>query len=98
MSQTKFEERREKQLAAKSKKDQRLDDLRIILGSAAGRRYIKGLLEFHGVFQSIPGTNNVEIYKAMGKRDAGLRIYGEIAEADAELAQKMFIEFLRRDS
>ena len=98
MSQTKFEERREKQLAAKSKKDQRLDDLRIILESAAGRRYIKGLLEFHGVFQSIPGTNNVEIYKAMGKRDAGLRIYGEIAEADAELAQKMFIEFLRRDS
>lgn len=98
MSQAKFEERREKQLAAKSKKEQRLDDLRVILGSAPGRRYIKGMLEFHGVFQTTPGTNNVEIYKAMGKRDAGLRIYGEIAEADAELAQKLFVEFLRRDS
>ena len=98
MSQARFEQRREKQLAAKSKKDQRLDDLRTILKPPAGRRYIKGMLEFHGVFQSIPGTSNVEIYKAMGKRDAGLRIYGEIAEADAELAQKMFVEFLRRDT
>ena len=97
MSQGAFDKRREKQEAEKSKKDQRLDDLRLILASAAGRRYIKGMVEFHGVFQAIPGTNNVEIYKAMGRREAGLRIYGEIAEADAELAQKMFVEYLRRN-
>ena len=97
MTQDNFEQRREKQLAAKTKKDQRLDDLRLILGTAPGRRFIRGMLEFHGVFQSILGTNNVEIYKAMGKRDAGLRIYGEVAEADAELAQKMFVDYLRRN-
>ena len=96
MSHHDFDRRREKQEAAKSKKDQRLDDLRQILASAPGRRYIKGMLEFHGVFQDIHGTSNVEIYKAMGRRSAGLRIYGEIAEADAELAQKMFVEYLGR--
>ena len=91
------EARKKKQDDSRAKKDQRLDDLRQILNTAPGRRYISGMVEFHGVFQVIPGTNNVEIYKAMGKREAGLRIYGEIAEADAELAQKMFIEYLRRN-
>tara|TARA_R100000750_G_scaffold40498_1_gene26207 strand:+ start:37 stop:330 length:294 start_codon:yes stop_codon:yes gene_type:complete len=89
--------RKKKQEEVRSKKDQRLDDLRQLLSTAYGRRYMRGLVEFHGVFQAIPGTNNVEIYKAMGKREAGLRIYSEIAEADPELAQKMFVEYLRKE-
>ena len=97
MSQYDFDKRREKQEAAKSKKDQRLDDLRQILATAPGRRYIKGMLEFHGVFQDVQGTSNVDIYRALGKKAAGLRIYGEVAEADAELAPKMFVEYLRRN-
>jgi len=97
MSQHEFDKRRANQEAAKSKKDQRLDDLRQVLSTASGRRWINGMLEFHGVFQDIQGTNNVDIYKALGKKAAGLRIYGEIAEADGELAQKMFVDYLRRN-
>ena len=93
MSQYEFDKRRANQEAAKSKKDQRLDDLRQVLATAPGRRWINGMLEFHGVFQDI----KVDIYKALGKKAAGLRIYGEIAEADGELAQKMFVDYLRRN-
>ena len=78
--------RREQKLEeGKSKKDQRLDDLRQILATAYGRRYMDGLLEFHCVFLSIPGTNNSERDKRLGMREAGLRIMSEIAEARPDL-------------
>lgn len=74
-----------KQEAGKSKRDQRMDDLRQILATAYGRRYMDGLLEFHCVFLSIPGTNNSERDKRLGMREAGLRIMAEIAEARPDL-------------
>ena len=40
------EARKKKQDDSRSKKDQRLDDLRQILNTAPGRRYIKGMLEY----------------------------------------------------
>ena len=74
-----------KQEEGKSKRDQRMDDLRQILSTASGRRYMDGLLEFHCVFLSIPGTNNSERDKRLGMREAGLRIMAEIAEARPDL-------------
>ena len=74
-----------KQEEGKSKRDQRMDDLRQILATAYGRRYMDGLLEFHCVFLSIPGTNNSERDKRLGMREAGLRIMAEIAEARPDL-------------
>jgi len=74
-----------KQEEGKSKRDQRMDDLRQILSTAYGRRYMDGLLEFHCVFLSIPGTNNSERDKRLGMREAGLRIMAEIAEARPDL-------------
>ena len=74
-----------KQEEGKSKRDQRMDDLRQILATAHGRRYMDGLLEFHCVFLSIPGTNNSERDKRLGMREAGLRIMAEIAEARPDL-------------
>tara|TARA_R110001583_G_scaffold652_3_gene5938 strand:- start:45 stop:311 length:267 start_codon:yes stop_codon:yes gene_type:complete len=74
-----------KQEEGKSKRDQRMDDLRQILATAYGRRYMDGLLEFHCVFLSIPGTNNSERDKRLGMREAGLRIMSEIAEARPDL-------------
>jgi hypothetical protein len=74
-----------KQEEGKSKRDQRMDDLRQILSTAYGRRYMDGLLEFHCVFLSIPGTNNSERDKRLGMREAGLRIMSEIAEARPDL-------------
>ena len=85
MIDSKYEKRIAKQAEGKSKKDQRLDDLRQILATPFGRRYMDGLLEFHCCFQSITGTNNVEIYKRLGMREAGLRILGEVAEARPDL-------------
>tara|TARA_R110000823_G_scaffold2700_7_gene10887 strand:+ start:348 stop:623 length:276 start_codon:yes stop_codon:yes gene_type:complete len=77
--------REEKQNEAKSKKDQRLDDLRQILNQPWGRRYMDGLLEYHCVFLSIPGGNNSERDKRLGMREAGLRIMADIAEARPDL-------------
>ena len=74
-----------KQEEGKSKRDQRMDDLRQILSTAYGRRYMDGLLEFHCVFLSIPRTNNSERDKRLGMREAGLRIMSEIAEARPDL-------------
>jgi hypothetical protein len=81
----KYEKREKKQAEGKSKKDQRLDDLRQILATPYGRRYMDGLLEFHGCFLSIAGTNNVDVYKRLGMREAGLRILSEVAEARPDL-------------
>jgi|TARA_R100001530_G_scaffold99208_2_gene68962 hypothetical protein len=86
-----FEKRERKKQDAKSKVDQRIDDLRHILESEHGRRYLKGVLTFLNINVPISGTNNVEIYKAIGRNQAGHRIKDEILQANQEQAIKMFL-------
>lgn len=90
----KHEKRKESQEAAKSKKEQRVDDLRQVLSTGYGRRYLKGMLVFHGVFLDVPTNNNAETYKAIGRQNAGRKIFAEIFEANQNLAIKMFSELI----
>ena len=82
------------QAEGKSKKEQRLDDLRWILRDARGRRYMKGMLAFHSVFAHITTSNKDEMMKTLGKHEAGKKIYGEIFEANQGLALEMFGELI----
>jgi hypothetical protein len=91
MSHADFVRRQETQAAGKSAKDQRLDDLRLILVAASGRRYMKGLLTFHGIFQTSQARNSQEMAEEKGRRNAGIRILEEIKEADPELAINMLL-------
>jgi hypothetical protein len=86
--------REEVQAANHAKREQRLDDLRWILKSARGRRYMKGMLVFHAVFAHIPTNNKDEMLKTIGRQEAGRKIYGEIFEASQGLALEMFGELI----
>ena len=85
------EARKKKQDDSRSKKDQRLDDLRQILNTAPGRRYMKGLLTFHGVYQQSMAKNTQEMAEEKGRRNAGLKILEEMKTANAELTIKMLM-------
>jgi len=68
--------------------DQNHNDLKFILDSAQGRRYIWRVLERCGVFKSSFVTSS-EIYFNEGKRDIGLKILAEIMECDPQAYLKM---------
>jgi hypothetical protein len=86
--------REQKQAEGRTKKEQRMDDLRWILRDPRGRRYMKGMLTFHAVFAHIPTNNKDEMMKTLGKHEAGKKIYGEIFEANQGLALEMFGELI----
>jgi hypothetical protein len=91
MSHEEFKRRQENQQAQKSAVDQRLDDLRQILGTAPGRRYMKGLLTFHGVYQTSQARTNQELSEEKGRRNAGIKILEEMKQANSELTLKMLL-------
>ena len=88
MSHAEYTKRQENLEKQKSVVDQRLDDLRQILSTAPGRRYMKGLLTFHGVYQQSMAKNMQEMAEEKGRRNAGLKILEEMKTANAELTIK----------
>ena len=74
----------------KSKRDQELDDLKLVLNNKSGRRFIWKLLSRCRVFGSVvnPDNPNMTFYRA-GEQDTGHYILTEIMEADPNLFLKM---------
>lgn len=73
-----------------------LADLRELVKSSAGRRVLWRLLEHCGVFRSI-WSNSALIHFNEGKRDTGLFLMHEIAEADPNGLLTMMSEVNARD-
>jgi hypothetical protein len=81
----------------KSSKEIRLDDLRIVMGTPAGRRFVWRLLgEFcHVNEMSFSPANSTVTAFAEGERNVGNRLVSEIHELDMEfylLMQKEAME------
>jgi len=91
MSHEEFKKRTENIQREKSAVDQRLDDLRQILASVAGRRYMKGMLTFHGIYTMSSGRNAQEMAEEKGRRNAGIKILDEMKIANPELTLKMLL-------
>lgn len=67
----------------KTERDRELDDLRAILDTKHGRRFIWRLLGATELF-SVSKVMNASIYALEGKREVGKMVYGDLMEANPE--------------
>lgn len=100
MSETEEDVGNEEQVKAKtskrkSKRDQELDDLRVILSTHGGRAFIWRLLGKCGVYK-ISFTGNSTTFFNEGKRQIGLQLLDEVFEADPNVFTKMQNEAVER--
>lgn len=65
----------------KFKREHEIDDVRYILASQQGRRFIWKYLDFCGVFRT-SFTGNSETFFKEGIRNVGLKILADLNEAD----------------
>lgn len=84
--------------AAKTAEEERLqrereqNDLRWVMGSKQGRRFMHRRLEQAGVWKSSFNTNNAVMAFNEGYRNAGLELLSEIMEACPERYTEMLTE------
>jgi hypothetical protein len=69
--------------------DQEKNDLRFILSTDQGRRFIWKQLQLCGVFKS-SFTGSSETYFLEGQRNIGLKLLADVMDADPESYLKMF--------
>lgn len=81
-----YDKKNIEQKAAKERytKKQELADLRLILDTKSGRRFIWKYLGICGVFRS-SFTGNSETFFKEGQRNVGLQLMAEVHEADIEM-------------
>lgn len=61
-----------------------LDDLKQVLNTPSGRRFITRLLDQTGLLASDMFTGNSTTFYNLGKRDVGLWVYNEMMKAKPE--------------
>lgn len=74
------------------KKIEELNDIREIMKTAVGRRFIHRLLTLCGVQRSCVGEDEFKTYFYLGMRNVGLRLTNDILDSDEELYLKMLLE------
>jgi hypothetical protein len=74
-----------------------LDDLRAVLGSAAGRRVLWRIMERSKLLAHDMFTGNSATFYNLGSRDQGLWLYEEIIEADPKRFIQMLEHQLKED-
>lgn len=77
------------------KRDDELNDIRMVLNTQAGRRFVWRILEKCGVHRSI-WSQSALIHYNSGQQDLGHYIESEIVEADENLLFLMMTENRRR--
>jgi hypothetical protein len=77
------EETKRKKKFKKNEADQELEDVRKILDTEHGRRFLWKYMAECGIFQSIMRTDQW-IYFLEGKRSVGLKMLAEVMTADKE--------------
>lgn len=71
------------------------DDLRMVLSTESGRRFMWRLISYCGVFES-RWDGSSRIHMTEGQRVVGLHLMDEILEADSSLMVMMQTEAIRR--
>lgn len=79
----------------KSKRDQELEDFKLILSTHGGRSFIWRLLGKCGVYKN-SFTGNSTTFFNEGKRNIGLQLLDEVFEADPNAFTKMQNEAVER--
>lgn len=87
----------EKQVKAKGSREERFHlrdqaDIRALMSSIHGRRFLWRLLEHCGVFGSVHHPSGSQVYYNAGKQDVGHFIMTGIIAADPNLFMNMQIE------
>ena len=67
-----------------NEREQELEDIRAVMSSPAGRRFVWRLLEVGNVFRPC-FTGNSQTYYLEGKRELTLTFYADVMEACPEL-------------
>lgn len=78
----------------KSIRERELEDVRAILASPQGRRFMWRYLAICGVFRS-SWTPSAEIHFNEGRRDIGLHLLADVNDADPEAYVRMMQEAKR---
>lgn len=78
----------------KSDRDVYLDDLRFLMTIGQGRRFLKHIIEFTGMFRS-SFTGNSETYFLEGQRNFGIKLSDDLASADPDAFGQLFIETMK---
>lgn len=73
-------------------KEKEQNDLRWVMSTKQGRRFIHRLLSKAGIWQSSFNTNNAMMAFNEGRRNAGLELLSEITEACSERYTEMLTE------
>jgi hypothetical protein len=90
------EQVRESEVKSRNARDRDLDDVRAVLGLAAGRRFLLRLMKQCRTFESVWHAS-AEIHYRSGQQDVGFFVLGEIREADANEAFKIMTEGHKRE-
>lgn len=82
----------------KNQREQELNDLRSLLSTDYGKRFLSRLVERAGVFQPTyaSGTNPSDFAFMEGRREMGLFIIGEITQANTDAWIAMQIEHFKQ--
>lgn len=79
----------------KHKRDQEVEDLKVILATAGGRAFIWRFLSYCGVYRTSYTGNSTTFFNE-GKRQVGLHLLDEVFEADPNAFTKMQTEAVAR--
>ena len=74
-----------------SRRQQEVDDIRVVLSTRQGRRFVWRHMTNAGIFQSCFTGNSATFFNE-GKRDVGLKLLAEVQEAGEELYLRMMKE------
>jgi hypothetical protein len=74
-----------------------IEDLRAVLATKPGRRFVKRLLERTGIYRT-SFTGNSQGYFIEGERNIGLYLIAELSEVDVKAYPQLLIEDLKNDN
>jgi hypothetical protein len=73
-------------------KKQKQADLKFVLETAQGKRFLWGLLKKCGIFETSYDSNPHTVYFKEGRRNLGLELIAEINDASPEALEAMMTE------
>ena len=79
------------EIKVKLNEDQKHNDLKWILATEQGRRFVWRLLETTGIFKS-SFTGSSETYFLEGQRNVGLKLLADVMECEPQAYLKMYID------
>lgn len=82
----------------KSRRAQELADVKAVMLTGAGRRFVNRIVQFSEVMGEVFHTNGSITNLNLGKRKVGLFVYGELEEASPELSLLMRQEYVKENS